>query len=120
MAIEPYSPSPLSHFDPASLLDVLTTGVVILDSQLCMIYANVGAQDLRTNFRVKNELRRIRRKPGKRWIADHDAVVRRCGGKCSFAVLEALNARCHCLLLLDRLYRFCNTCVDLLAGLDRV
>jgi two-component system nitrogen regulation sensor histidine kinase GlnL len=46
MAIEYLSPSPLSHFDPADLLDVLATGVVVLDSQLCVVYANVGAQDL--------------------------------------------------------------------------
>ena len=46
MAIEHSQPSPLSHFDPADLLDVLATGVVVLDSQLCVVYANVGAQDL--------------------------------------------------------------------------
>jgi len=46
MAIENLSPSPLSHFDPAELLDVLSTGVIMLDSQLCVVYANVGAQDL--------------------------------------------------------------------------
>src|ERR1700677_324264 len=46
MAIEYFAPSPLSHFDPADLLDVLATGVVVLDSQLCVVYANVGAQDL--------------------------------------------------------------------------
>jgi two-component system nitrogen regulation sensor histidine kinase GlnL len=46
MVIEHLSPSPLSHFDPADLLDLLATGVVVLDSQLCVVYANVGAQDL--------------------------------------------------------------------------
>src|SRR5580692_7574931 len=46
MAIEYFSPSPLSHFDPAELLDVLSTGVVMLDADLCVVYANVGAQDL--------------------------------------------------------------------------
>ena len=46
MDIEHVSPSPLSHFDPAELLDVLSTGVIMLDSQLCVVYANVGAQDL--------------------------------------------------------------------------
>lgn len=45
MAIE-FAPSPLSHFDPAELLDVLSTGVVMLDAHLCVVYANVGAQDL--------------------------------------------------------------------------
>jgi two-component system nitrogen regulation sensor histidine kinase GlnL len=46
MSIEYLSPSPLSHFDPADLLDLLATGVVVLDAQLCVVYANVGAQDL--------------------------------------------------------------------------
>lgn len=46
MATEHYFTSPLSHFDPADLLDALSTGIVMLDSQLCLIYANVGAQDL--------------------------------------------------------------------------
>jgi two-component system nitrogen regulation sensor histidine kinase GlnL len=39
-------PSPLSHFDSADLLDALTTGIILLDAQLCPIYANVAAQDL--------------------------------------------------------------------------
>jgi two-component system nitrogen regulation sensor histidine kinase GlnL len=39
-------PSSLSHFDPADLLDALSTGIVVLDAQLCAIYANVAAQDL--------------------------------------------------------------------------
>ncbi|HEY6457921.1 MAG TPA: nitrogen regulation protein NR(II) [Steroidobacteraceae bacterium] len=39
-------PSPLSHFDSADLLNALTTGIILLDSQLCPIYANVAAQDL--------------------------------------------------------------------------
>src|SRR5579871_5319317 len=46
MAVETLSPSPLSHFDPADLLDVLSTGLVMLDAHLCVVYANVGAQDL--------------------------------------------------------------------------
>src|SRR3984957_16256688 len=46
MAIESFSPSPLSHFDSAELLDVLSTGLVMLDAHLCVVYANVGAQDL--------------------------------------------------------------------------
>jgi two-component system nitrogen regulation sensor histidine kinase GlnL len=44
--LEQFAPSPLSHFDPADLLDVLSTGVVVLDAHLCVVYANVGAQDL--------------------------------------------------------------------------
>jgi two-component system, NtrC family, nitrogen regulation sensor histidine kinase GlnL len=46
MAFEQLAPSPLSHFDPAELLDVLSTGVLIMDAHLCVVYANVGAQDL--------------------------------------------------------------------------
>lgn len=46
MATEQYFTSPLSHFDPADLLDALSTGIVVLDAHLCLIYANVGAQDL--------------------------------------------------------------------------
>ena len=46
MVIEHSVPSALSHFDPAELLDALSTGIVMLDAQLCAIYANVAAQDL--------------------------------------------------------------------------
>jgi two-component system nitrogen regulation sensor histidine kinase GlnL len=46
MALEHDYTSPLSHFDPADLLDALSTGIVMLDSHLCLTYANVGAQDL--------------------------------------------------------------------------
>ena len=35
-----------AHFDSAPLLDAMSTGVVLLDSALCPIYANVAAQDL--------------------------------------------------------------------------
>src|SRR5205823_6336852 len=46
MAPEGIAPSALAHFDPADLLDALTTGIVMLDAQLCPMYANVAAQDL--------------------------------------------------------------------------
>ena len=46
MAVESNLPSALSHFDPTDLLDALSTGIVMLDAQLCAIYANVAAQDL--------------------------------------------------------------------------
>ena len=39
-------PSAISHFDPTDLLDALSTGIIMLDAQLCPIYANVAAQDL--------------------------------------------------------------------------
>jgi two-component system nitrogen regulation sensor histidine kinase GlnL len=71
MAIEQFSPSPLSHFDPASLLDVLSTGIVILDSQLCMIYANVGAQDL-----LAHGLNQARGRPITELFADPEALRR--------------------------------------------
>ena len=44
-------PSVLSHFEPADLLDALSVGVVLLDAQLCVIYANGVAQDVLA-FRV--------------------------------------------------------------------
>ncbi len=46
MAAEYAPPSALAHFDPADLLDALATGIVVLDAQLCPVYANVAAQDL--------------------------------------------------------------------------
>ena len=46
MALEQAVPSALSHFDAADLLDALSTGIVMLDAQLCAVYANVAAQDL--------------------------------------------------------------------------
>jgi two-component system, NtrC family, nitrogen regulation sensor histidine kinase GlnL len=46
MGFEAVVPSALSHFDAADLLDALSTGIVMLDAQLCPVYANVAAQDL--------------------------------------------------------------------------
>jgi two-component system nitrogen regulation sensor histidine kinase GlnL len=46
VALEYAIPSALAHFDPADLLDALSTGIVMLDAQLCPVYANVAAQDL--------------------------------------------------------------------------
>src|SRR5215471_12519902 len=46
MAVEFSLPSALSHFDPTELFDALSTGIILLDAQLCPIYANVAAQDL--------------------------------------------------------------------------
>jgi two-component system, NtrC family, nitrogen regulation sensor histidine kinase GlnL len=42
---QPDYSSPLSHFEPTELFDTLSTGIVVLDGQLCPIYANVSAQD---------------------------------------------------------------------------
>jgi two-component system, NtrC family, nitrogen regulation sensor histidine kinase GlnL len=46
VAAEYAAPSALAHFDPADLLDALATGILMLDAQLCPVYANVAAQDL--------------------------------------------------------------------------
>ena len=46
MSLESGVLSALSHFDPAGLFDSLSTGIVVLDAQLCAIYANVAAQDV--------------------------------------------------------------------------
>ncbi|MGH8202343.1 MAG: nitrogen regulation protein NR(II) [Steroidobacteraceae bacterium] len=46
VAAEYNIPSALSHFEPTDLLDALATGIIVLDAQLCAIYANVAAQDL--------------------------------------------------------------------------
>jgi len=46
MPRESHPPSPLAHFDSAELLDALSTGIVMLDERLCVVYANVGAQAL--------------------------------------------------------------------------
>ena len=46
MVAEAPPPSVLAHFDAADLLDALSTGILMLDSQLCPVYANVAAQDL--------------------------------------------------------------------------
>ncbi|MGH8148774.1 MAG: nitrogen regulation protein NR(II) [Steroidobacteraceae bacterium] len=42
----PLAGSPLEHFDSAELLDALSTGLIVLDRDLCPVYANVAAQDL--------------------------------------------------------------------------
>jgi two-component system nitrogen regulation sensor histidine kinase GlnL len=46
MVTELSESSAISHFDPTDLLDALSTGIIMLDAQLCPIYANVAAQDL--------------------------------------------------------------------------
>ena len=45
MAFEYDPPTALSHFEPGDLLDALSIGIVVLDAQLCVIYANSAAQD---------------------------------------------------------------------------
>ncbi|MCW5569976.1 MAG: PAS domain-containing protein [Steroidobacteraceae bacterium] len=75
MRAEHASPSPLSHFDSADLLDALATGIVVLDRQLCVVYANVAAQDL-----LGAGFARARGRPFVDLLADSnglDAVLRR-------------------------------------------
>lgn len=46
MVAERFAPSAISHFDPAELIGALSTGIVVLDADLCVVYANVAAQDV--------------------------------------------------------------------------
>ncbi len=46
MVAERFAPSAISHFDPAELIGALATGILVLDADLCVVYANVAAQDL--------------------------------------------------------------------------
>ena len=41
-----FLPSAIAHFEPADLIGALATGILVLDSDLCVVYANVAAQDL--------------------------------------------------------------------------
>lgn len=43
---ENWEPSVLADFDTGTVLDALSLGIIVLDKQLCAIYANVTAQDL--------------------------------------------------------------------------
>jgi two-component system, NtrC family, nitrogen regulation sensor histidine kinase GlnL len=46
MTPERFAPSAIAHFDPAELIGALATGVIVLDADLCVVYANVAAQDM--------------------------------------------------------------------------
>ena len=77
MAAEYHLPSALSHFDPTDLLDALSTGIVMLDAQLCPIYANVAAQDL-----LAFSLKKARGRPFGDFLHDTNGfvgVLRRAG-----------------------------------------
>lgn len=69
MAFEHGSPSALAHFDPAGLLDALSTGIIVLDAQLCAIYANVAAQDV-----LAFSLNQARGRPFTDFLHDADAL----------------------------------------------
>ena len=70
MALEQGLPSVLSHFEPTDLLDALSTGIVMLDAQLCAIYANVAAQDL-----LAFSLKKARGRPFSDFLDDSDGFA---------------------------------------------
>lgn len=70
MVIEHSLPSALSHFDPADLLDALSTGIIMLDAQLCAIYANVAAQDL-----LAFSLNKARGRPFGDFLQDSNGLI---------------------------------------------
>jgi two-component system, NtrC family, nitrogen regulation sensor histidine kinase GlnL len=63
-------PSALSHFDPTDLLDALSTGIIMLDAQLCAIYANVAAQDL-----LAFSLNKARGRPFGDFLQDSNGLI---------------------------------------------
>jgi len=71
MAFEYSAPSALSQFDAADLLDALSTGIVMLDQQLCPVYANVAAQDL-----LAFSLKMARGRPFKDFLHDAEGLCR--------------------------------------------
>lgn len=70
MAVEINLPSALSHFDPTDLFDALSTGIIVLDAQLCPIYANVAAQDL-----LAFSLKQARGRPFSDFLHDSNGLV---------------------------------------------
>ena len=70
MAVERYFPSPLAHYDPADLIDALATGILVLDAQLCVVYANVAAQTL-----LAMSFKRARGRPFADLLADKNGLV---------------------------------------------
>jgi two-component system, NtrC family, nitrogen regulation sensor histidine kinase GlnL len=70
MMTELSQPSAISHFDPTDLLDALSTGIIMLDAQLCPIYANVAAQDL-----LAFSLNKARGRPFGDFLHDSNALI---------------------------------------------
>ena len=70
MAVEFSLPSALSHFDPTELFDALSTGIIVLDAQLCPIYANVAAQNL-----LAFSLNQARGRPFGDFLHDANALI---------------------------------------------
>jgi two-component system, NtrC family, nitrogen regulation sensor histidine kinase GlnL len=71
MAFDHGAPSALSQFDAADLLDALSTGIVMLDRQLCPVYANVAAQDL-----LAFSLKMARGRPFSDFLHDAEGLCR--------------------------------------------
>ena len=70
MAAEALSAAPPGQLESGELLGALSTGVVLLDTQLCVLYANVSAQDL-----LAVSLRTARGHPLGELFADSQALV---------------------------------------------
>jgi two-component system nitrogen regulation sensor histidine kinase GlnL len=70
MAAEFSLPSALSHFEPAELFDALSTGIIVLDAQLCPIYANVAAQNL-----LAFSLNQVRGRPFGDFMHDTNGLI---------------------------------------------
>ena len=71
MAAEYAHPSALAHYDAADLLDALATGIVMLDAQLCPVYANVAAQDL-----LAFSLKAARGRPFPEFLSEANGLAR--------------------------------------------
>ena len=70
MSVERPFLSALSHYDPADLLDTLATGLIVLDAQLCVVYANVAAQNL-----LAMSLNQFRGRPFYSALAESDGLI---------------------------------------------
>ena len=84
MAVERNFPSPLAHYDPADLLDALSTGIVVLDAQLCVVYANVAAQTL-----LAMSFKQARGRPFSDLLAEKKSDVEKIIEGIDFVVLDA-------------------------------
>jgi two-component system nitrogen regulation sensor histidine kinase GlnL len=62
--------SALSHFDPTELIDALSTGIIMLDAQLCAIYANIAAQDL-----LAFSMNKVRGRPFGDFLQDSNGLM---------------------------------------------
>jgi len=71
VAAELATPSALAPFDAAELLDALSTGIVMLDAQLCPVYANVAAQDL-----LAFSLKKARGRPFTELVHESEGLAR--------------------------------------------